>query len=153
MSGGIHLLMTLTPIVTIPQDTTCLWSHARHTPPPILYSYDYKKSLNISKEAPDIPLVWNTLIGSPFTWLSTYLVNLHLHITSQEMFPGSMASIGIPKMCSLSTCVARPTIFITLCRLLSEPVFSARLKTHPKPQWGGDRGSLIHKRIPRVTIK
>lgn len=87
----------------------------------------------------------------PFLFLanSTHAVSLCLHITSQEMVPGSLASVGVPKRCSLTTCGARSTTSMTLYPLPGECVLSARLKTHPKPHWGRDQGCLIHQCIPR----
>lgn len=90
-------------------------------------------------------LVWNTFIWPTLhiLWVSAYIDS-----TSQAMFPGSLIRAGAPEMCSLSTCVARPTIFMTLYWLLGGSVFSVRLKAHPKSHWGRDQGCLIHHCIP-----
>lgn len=148
VSGGVHLFLVLTSTVTIPQDTPCPCLFLSHHSPP---SHDHKKFFRIAKEAPNMSFLglkhfyWSP---SLYPANATHPVNLHLHITSQQMDAGSLASIGVPKRCSLTPCGARSTISMTLYPLRGECVLSARLKTHPKPHWGRDRGWL-RQCIPR----
>ena len=137
VSGGVHLFLVLTSTVTIPQDT-----------PPFTRPQEILQDRQGAPNTSFLGLKHFYWSPSLYPANATHPVNLHSHITSQQMDAGPLASIGVPKRCSLTTCGARSTISMTLYPLRGECVLSARFKTHPKPHWGRDRGWL-RQCIPR----
>lgn len=109
--------------MTIPEDTTCLWSHSPLSYSTFIWPQEILEDLQGGLKYV-IPWFENFYLLSLYLAKFTQSMGLCVCITSQEMFPDSLTGVGASDICSLSTHIARSTILMTLYRLPRESVFS-----------------------------